>query len=325
KPLKFHNRIRAGLTVLYLQKQKNYKKLESTSAVDWLNKYAGKQVYEIIWEPLLRGKFDTDYKDVSMAWLWARVSTRANSRIKGKGEQLGYFIGGFKKFTDSLVAACKKNGVNIYTNTKVDKLLDGPKLVVNGQQKTFDQIIVTTATNTFLKLIPQNYKDYAAQLAQVKYLDALLIVFSSNQDLSNYYWHNVNDKNIPFLVFIQHTNLVSKDLYGGKNVYYIATYLNKDSKYLTFSPQSLQKQWFSSLKKMYSNFDEAKISDLKVVHLKDAQHIVDTKYTSYVPSIKTPINNVYLSNFSQIYPEDRGVNYAIRAGQETAKLIENDK
>ena len=57
-PLKFHNRIRAGLTVLYLQRVKNWQKLAKITAMEWLTKFAGKEVTSVIWEPLLRGKFD---------------------------------------------------------------------------------------------------------------------------------------------------------------------------------------------------------------------------------------------------------------------------
>ena len=52
-PLKFHNRIRAGLTVLYLQRVKNWQKLAKITAMEWLTKFAGKEVTSVMWEPLL--------------------------------------------------------------------------------------------------------------------------------------------------------------------------------------------------------------------------------------------------------------------------------
>jgi len=103
KPLSLINRIRAGLVVLYLQQTKNWKKFQHVSAYDWMLRAAGKQVTEVIWEPLLKGKFDKYYDKVSMAWLWARIHVRAQSREAG-GEKLGYFDGGFQVFTDALVS-----------------------------------------------------------------------------------------------------------------------------------------------------------------------------------------------------------------------------
>ena len=90
-PLSFPNRIRAGLVALYLQKTNNWKKFQKVSAYDWMLKAAGKQVTKVIWEPLLRGKFDKYFDKVSMAWLWARIHVRAQSREVG-GEKLGYFV-----------------------------------------------------------------------------------------------------------------------------------------------------------------------------------------------------------------------------------------
>jgi hypothetical protein len=40
--------------------------------------------------------------------------------------------------------------------------------------------------------------------------------------------------------------------------------------------------------------------------------------------MKTPCKNVYLSNFSQIFPMDRGTNYAVRDGKKVSQIIYND-
>jgi protoporphyrinogen oxidase len=80
KPLSFINRIRAGLVVLYLRRIKNFEKFKHITAYEWMRKWAGNQVTEIIWLPLLKGKFDKYYDKISMSWLWARISIRARSR-----------------------------------------------------------------------------------------------------------------------------------------------------------------------------------------------------------------------------------------------------
>ena len=103
KPLSFINRIRAGVSVLYLQKVKNWDSLTTISAMDWLRKYAGQQVTDIIWEPLLKGKFDRYYDQVTMCWLWGRIKQRVESRdAKLGGEALGYIDGGFVRVIEDL-------------------------------------------------------------------------------------------------------------------------------------------------------------------------------------------------------------------------------
>jgi hypothetical protein len=40
-----------------------------------------------------------------------------------------------------------------------------------------------------------------------------------------------------------------------------------------------------------------------------------------VPKRETPFPNATISTMAQIYPEDRGTNYAIREGREVARAI----
>lgn len=329
-PLSLPNRIRAGLVVLYLQKQKNWEPFINQSALSWMRKAAGKQVCEVIWEPLLRGKFDKYYDKVSMAWLWARIHVRANSREKGdSGEKLGYFDGGFKVLTDTLVEACKKLGVTIHLSARIEHIdSEGrPFLVIGGKKQTYDSIIATTPSHILAKLIDKDnssieLRKYTQQLTSIEYLGALLMVFSSDQDISPYYWHNINDVDKPFLVFIHHTRLISKEFYGGKHVYYIGAYLPDDSELFKLDDKALSKLWLGELKKIFRDFSEKKISEKYIFRLRNAQHIVGTDYQAKIPEHNTPLSGVFLSNFSQIFPEDRGTNYAVREGNKIAVIAD---
>ncbi len=329
KPLSLIDRARAGLVVLYLQKTNNWEQFKKISAYDWMMKWAGKGVCKVIWEPLLKGKFDQYYNKVSMAWLWARLHIRANSREKGESkEKLGYFDGGFNIITMALVAKLKEKGVSIFTESDVQKItqsVDGKNIVqtTTGSQE-FDEIIATIPSHIFAKLIettPNIPTDYIQKLNSITYLGAACMIFTSSQDLSKYYWHNINDQASPFLVFINHTKLVNKEKYNGRNVYYIASYVPHDHPYFQITPEELESKWFAFAKKMFPDFDAKLIEDKFLFRLKNAQHIVDLDYEAKIPAFKTPINGVYLSNFSQIYPEDRGTNYAVRDGNRIAEMV----
>ncbi|MEX2599899.1 MAG: FAD-dependent oxidoreductase, partial [Dehalococcoidia bacterium] len=67
-PLPFPDRIRLGLTTLYLQKRKEWRSLEQQTAIEWLRRNAGRKATEVIFEPMLRGKFGRYYDQISMAW-----------------------------------------------------------------------------------------------------------------------------------------------------------------------------------------------------------------------------------------------------------------
>ena len=44
-----------------------------TVTINALTPDAGAEVYEKMWQPMLIGKFGPFYKDVNMAWMWARA------------------------------------------------------------------------------------------------------------------------------------------------------------------------------------------------------------------------------------------------------------
>ncbi|PJE69231.1 oxidoreductase, partial [Candidatus Shapirobacteria bacterium CG10_big_fil_rev_8_21_14_0_10_38_14] len=76
--LSFPQKIRTGLTTAYLRLTNNWQKLEKTTASQWLSKFYGQKVYQILWEPLLTGKFGEQKNQISMAWFWARIKKRSS-------------------------------------------------------------------------------------------------------------------------------------------------------------------------------------------------------------------------------------------------------
>ena len=52
-----------------------------------------------------------------------------------------------------------------------------------------------------------------------------------------------------------------------------------------------------------------------------AQPIVEKHYSELIPDVETPIEGVFLSTMAQVYPEDRGTNYAVREGDKVARRI----
>ncbi len=275
KPLGLMDKLRLGLVKIYLEKERNWKKFEKVTAAEWMEKWCGRRAYKVVWEPLLRGKFNDRYRDVSMAWMWARIHTR------GSGG-LGYLMGGFQQVTDELAKRIKANGGAIKLGTELK------------EEKNFDKIITS------------------APIKRIDYLPAVCLVFTSKQNLSKYYWHNINDTQSPFLAFIQHTNFIDKENYGGDNVYYLGAY---------GKTKVDEKEWFDYLKKIFPSFGIEKVEQKSIFSFKYAQHVVSTGYK--VPEMKLN-KKTYQVNFARIYPEDRGMNFAVREGEIVADIINNE-
>lgn len=327
-PISFINRIRAGVTVLYLQRVKNWRSLSEITALEWLRRWAGRQVTDVIWEPLLRGKFDRYFDKVTMSWLWGRVKQRVDSRdAKIGGEALGYFDGGFKIITEALLEKMQGK-VDIRLNSKVSNLRhDGAQVVLsstNGEER-FDRVLATVPSNIIAGLIgsyESRSPEYFRKLRSIEYLDACVQVFATPQKFTPYYWHNINTPNAPFVVFLSLTNLVGSEKYGGLNIYYIGDYVPSEHRYMSMDPGELKQHWYGQLKTIFPEFDPAQVVDDGLFRLRNAQHIVDIGFeeNKLLPR-NTPCPGVLMSNFSQIYPMDRGTNYAVRDGDAMAKAI----
>lgn len=281
KPLNLIDKLRLGLVKIYLERENNWQKFEDVLAYQWMKKWCGKRAYGVVWKPLLKGKFGERYKEISMTWMWARIHTRANSSENGK-EYLGYMTGGFQQIVQELEKRIKKMGGKIKTRAEILDLRD--------TEKRFDKVIST------------------APLKNIDYLGAVTMVFTSKQNLSPYYWHNINDLSSPFLAFIQHTNLMGKKNYG-TNVYYLGTY--GDHK------QDIRK-WFKYLKNIFPEFREKQVEKKWIFRSKYAQHIVTRNYQKKLENINK--GKITYANFAQIYPEDRGINYAVREGERVGKI-----
>ena len=320
-PCRWLDRLRLGCLILYLQRCKNWRPFLKSTALKWMKK-SGASAVATIWEPLLKGKFGRHHSSVSMAWLWARIHSRANSRRDGR-EQLGYFRGGFASLTQALENQLRQRGVKIQTGAAVEKISGDRTAVINGEMVPFDFCVFTGPSAAFAKLLPEpdSLKDYAAKLRSIEYLGAACLVFTSAQNLGDFYWVNVNEPDAPFLVFINHTRLVGQNLYGGKNVYYLGAYLPPDGKTYALPDAELTRVWFNYLPKMFPGFDPAQLTEKHVFRFPAAQHVVDTGYAEKIPAYQTPLPGVFLANYSQIFPEDRGTNFAVREGEKIAALI----
>ncbi len=105
------NKARFGLVGLYLRLTNDWRQLERYTVDSWMRKWAGDQVYELMWQPLMVGKFGPYHQEVNMAWMWARLKSRTT--------RLGSFQGGFQAFADALAERLREMGVEIHLSRAV--------------------------------------------------------------------------------------------------------------------------------------------------------------------------------------------------------------
>ncbi len=334
KPLSIFQRIRVGVWTLLLQKTSSYRNFENITAKDWLSRRMGRRGYEVIWEPLLRGKFGAFYDQIGMTWIWGKVRLRVASR-KGAGqrERLGYPMGSFGEVIDVLEQRIVQQGGLVHTSASVTKIVesDGSGTTLDVQlegspteRREYDAVIATTPSYVFTRLSPPMPKEYQDKLEAINYLSAVLMILVLDRPFTNKYWLNIADPEMPFVALIEHTNLIDRELYGGKHILYISNYPHRDSELYRMSADDLMDLFVPHLQKINPDFDRSWVIEHHHHRVDGAQPIVGVNYGAGIPEHRTPLHGLYLANTTQIYPEDRGTNYSVRMGRQVADMVMDD-
>ncbi|MCC8669244.1 NAD(P)/FAD-dependent oxidoreductase [Xanthomonas arboricola] len=324
--LPFIDRIRLGIAVLRARSVKDWKKLENLSAKEWLLDLCGEKAYKVVWDPLLVGKFGDVADDVSAVWFWKKLVLRGGSRSNSGDEVLAYYRGGFAALAEKLGEAIVRLGGEIRLGTSATSVLTANGvatgvLLEDGEVQA-DNVVLSTAFPISANLLQGKTDDaFLQSLRRIRYLANVCMVLSLDRSLSETYWLNVNDPGFPYVGVIEHTNFEPASSYGGRHIVYLSKYLPTSHPMYTMTDQELVDFSLPHLQKMFPAFDRSWIQDVHVWRAEYAQPIAEKHYSSLVPGRKTPLPNVYLTSMAQVYPEDRGTNYAVREGRNLANDI----
>jgi protoporphyrinogen oxidase len=325
-PLKLVDRARLGIMVLRARALKNWKELESLTAEEWLSRIGGEAVYRTVWEPLLRGKFGAYANDISAVWFWNKLKLRGGSRNHQGKEVLVYYRGGFGALARQLSFAVAAAGGEIRTGVRAMGLTTDANRLTGVQTSQgwleADAVIATPALPIIAELLRTHVpSDYVRELCRIKYLANLCVVLELDRSLSETYWLNVNDPSFPFVGVIEHTNFESPSTYGGRHIVYLSRYLHEDDSLYSMDDDQVLQYALPHLIRMFPQLNRNWIRESHVWRGRYAQPIVVRGYSELIPTNTTPLNGFYIATMAQVYPEDRGTNYAVREGRAIARLI----
>lgn len=323
------NFLRFGAVGAFIRFTKFWRYLEKFTAVAWTRRFYGQKIYDVSWKPLLIGKFGDYYDKVNMAWLWARLHARSF--------KLGYFEGGFQAFIDRLETAVTDRGGQIHLNAPVQNIAQADDnrivLAMNGQAMAFDACLVTTSPGLLSKMAPSLPQNYLGQLLQLKSMGAVVLTLALKRPLmadSHTYWLNIpansTDKSqneLPFLALVEHTNYIDRQHYGGDHIIYCGDYVNPDHPYMTMSQDELETLFTKALDKINPDFKPEWVRKSWLFRASYAQPVPFVNHSQNIPAIQTPIPGLYFASMSQVYPWDRGTNFAVEIGRRAAKMILN--
>ena len=348
RPLPLVDRLRLGYSVLRLTARTDWERMDDIGALDWLRRASGDRALESVWTPLMLGKFGDDSERIPLAWLWSKF--RLRRKLRGSGatkEQLGYPRGSFHAICQALAADIRKLGGEIIVDREVLRVTqDGvddrgePRYVLqcagpgayrkrSGESPAeaalegrADVVLLTTPTFITRRLADWP-ADYAARLDDWTYETAVVLLLELRRQYSPTYWTNIADTNVPFLGLVEHTNLVPAERYPARYLY-VSNYVAGGDPLTKMNTEALLDHYVAALGLMNPRFDRRDVLRYWSFREEAAQPIPRIGNRHRILPFASPRRGLYLANTTQIYPEDRGTNYAARIGREVAERIAAD-
>ena len=325
-PLSPLSTLRMAIAGAYLKLSPWRDSFERVTADQWMRRWMGEEAYNTFFKPLLIGKFAAQYDQVPLAFMWARIVKRTL--------KLGTYRGGFQAFLDELARQLSERGASIQLGATVDRIsanADKPSLHRAGQVHTYDRILSTTSPRLLLRMAEGLAGTaYGEKVAALKSIGGLCVIFALKQPLmpDDTYWLNLPastaDKSqsaFPFLALVDHTNYIPREHYGGDHIIYCGDYAPPDHEYFQLSEAALVERFLPALAKVNPAFQRGWIRKSWVWRAPYAQPVPTLNHSRKLPPLQTPMTGLYWASMSQVYPWDRGTNYAVEIGRRAARLM----
>jgi protoporphyrinogen oxidase len=191
-----------------------------------------------------------------------------------------------------------------------------------------DKVLVTLSPGVAAKMVTSLPKEYLEGLLRLKSMGAVVLTLSLKHQLSKegYYWYNIpKSAGFPFLAVVEHTNYVSPENFGGEHIIYVGDYLEPEHEYFHLTKEELLEKFAPSLKKFNPDFDMSWVNKTWLYRAAYAQPVPLVNHSKNIPTIETPIEGLYFASMSQVYPWDRGTNFAVEIGRKAASLMLGQK
>ncbi len=314
-------KLRAGSVVFCLRQLRNWQSLEGVRAEEWLRRWMGERPYQVLWKPQFAAKFGAEYAQVNMAWFWARISKRTKA--------LGYYAGGFQAFADRLAQAVRERGGRVLLGQPVRRVRPLPRgqhaVETDGAVEEVERAVVTVGPRLALEILPDLPAAYADRLRALRSYGAMTVVLALDRQLTPaHYWISLSKEAFPFMAVVEHTNYIDRRHYGGDHLVYVGEYLLENDPHFRMSKEELLAIYLPAMRRINPGFDPSWVRKSWLFREREAQPFTPINHSQHLPALRTPVPGLYLASMSQVYPWDRGTNYAVEMGHTVAGALTRD-
>jgi len=321
--LTLFDKIRTSLVAGLMKINPLWQPLEKISAYSFIKKTMGQRNFDLIWKPLLESKFGSYAATVPASWFW--------TRIKKRSFKLGYLEGGIETLIAVLSEQIKKNQGEIFINnwvTDIGRDQDRFEISIDHHKlpEKFDQVIANLPPESLGKILKDLSQAEKEKLSNLKSLGAVVLVLELKKSFltDGTYWLNINDSSFPFVAVVEHTNFIDKKYYNDHVILYVGGYYPITHPFFKMTKEQLLQKFFPYLRKVNPSYNfELCTLHFELFKAPYTQPIPSINYSQHsLPSTSTSIPGLYWASLHHVYPQDRGINYAIALGKKIAKEIE---
>lgn len=299
--MSFFDKIKLAMFTIS-SRRRDFKRFDEVEAIKALREELGDRLLENFFAPMLNAKFGENAKEVSYAWLLARVAIRSNRKLRG--EEIGYLRHGFHQMVERMCEGIEivKKGARIERNGSWS---------VNGEE--FD-VVVFTAPLPELGELSEKFN-----LPEVRYQSSICALMSLKKSISDVYWVNVDKAS--FGAIIEHTNFMPFEDYG-EHLVYLASYTTPESDFFKLRDEDIERLFLKDLEKF--GIRDRDLKWIKIFRAKFSSPIYETGFLKKITPYKI-CEGFYIAGMTSRpnYPE-RSMNGSLIAGKEVAEQIKRD-
>jgi protoporphyrinogen oxidase len=301
-PLTLVERARLATFVLRCQMQTDWSELDEIPLEDWLVRLCGRSLYEKMWLPLLRSKFDDHPANLPATYLWARTRRMSSTREKtSQKESMGCLLGGYQVLADALASRIRAEGGEIFTDTSVKafEYQGGRVCALRTDHGTFP---CRAAISTLLPGYLQPLLPNGVHLDEQHYLGIVCLMLKLSKSLSPYYTINIPDRSYPFTTVVETTQVIGAENLSGNTLVYVPRYVDPSSPYFERSDAEVTAEFLIHLGRMFSNLRPEHVRASQVVRSRVVEPIHTLGAGRRIQPLFEPIPGLWQASTAQIYP-----------------------
>jgi protoporphyrinogen oxidase len=316
------SKLRYGGLMFLSTRREAWDALETMSAREWITRWCGTKVYELLWRRLFDLKFYEYADNISAAWIWTRIKRVGLSRRSLLQEELGYIEGGSETLVNALVAAIENLGGRINLGARVGEIVSAHGRArgvrVNGTEHKMDRVISTVPTPFVSAMVPGLPEEWKRRYDAIPNIAVICVVFKLRRPVTPHFWVNIVEPSIDVPGIIEFSNLRPI----GDTIVYVPYYMPVTNQKWGWTDAQLVEDAFAAIRSINPHVMDPDRLGVHVGRLRYAQPVCAPGFGALIPPAQTPIQGLQIADTCFYYPEDRGIAESVRLGKEMAERIQ---